>query len=133
MVLDEIAAFVATACSLTVGTTVFKGALPSSPDACMAVYEYPGVAPDYVFGVSGVSVEYPRVQIVARGAADDYSTPRSVAETAYRAIAAAAPQSLSSTRYLSMMPLQSPFVLNRDANGRVVIAFNVQLAKGLSA
>lgn len=131
--LDEMGVFLAAACSLTVGTTLFKGQLPATPDTCMAVYEYPGASPDFVFGRAAISVESPRVQVAVRGAKDDYSTPRATAETAYRAIAAAAPQSISSTRYLRMVPLQSPFQRERDEHGRVVIAFNVQLDKELSA
>lgn len=130
--LDEIGAFLATACSRTVGTDLFKGQLPSSPDASMAVVEYMGSAPDYVFGTSGVSVEYPRVQVVCRGAEGDYATPRAAIETAYRAMAAASAQSLSGTRYLAMRPLQAPFLLTKDDKGRIVLAFNCELQKGLS-
>lgn len=132
-VLDEMATFIASACSLTVGATLFKGKLPATPDTCAAIYEYAGVGPDFVMGTAAISLEYPRVQIAFRGAKDDYSTPRTTAETAFRACAAAAPQSISSTRYLRMTPLQSPFQRERDDLGRVVIAFNVQLEKELSA
>lgn len=131
--LDEIATFVASACSLTVGTTLFKGAMPDTRDVCAAVYEYPGLGPEFVFGQAAISVEYPRVQVAFRGVKDDYATPRATAETAYRALAAAPPQSLSGTRYLRLLPLQAPFKRETDANGRIVIAFNVQLEKELSA
>ena len=131
--LSEMATFIASACSLTVGTTVFRGTLPATPDACCAIYEYGGEAPTTTFGVAAIALEYPRVQIVFRGARNDYDAPRALAETAYRACAAANHQSLSSTRYLAMEPLQSPFLLRRDENERVVIAFNVRLTKELSA
>lgn len=133
MTIDEIATFVATACSLTVGTTLFKASIPPSPDAAACVYEYPGLAPDYVMGSALISHEYPRVQLVFRGTKGDYETPRTTAETAYRAIAAVANQSLSSTRYLNIMPLQAPFSLGPDENGRPRVAFNCQLAKAVSA
>lgn len=131
--LDELGAFVASACSLTLGTTVFLGMMPSAPDACIALYEYPGLGPDFVFGQSAVSLESPRVQVLVRGAKSDYEAPRAVAETAYRACAAAGAQLISGTRYLRIAPLQSPFRLGTDDNGRVLIAFNLQVEKGLSA
>jgi chloramphenicol 3-O-phosphotransferase len=131
--IDEIATFVASACSLTVGTDLFKGMLPPEPDEAACVYEYPGSAPDYVMGSASIDQENPRVQIVFRGERDDYETPRDTAETAYRALAAVANQSLSSTRYLNIEPLQSPFALGPDGNGRHRIAFNCQITKAVSA
>lgn len=133
MTLDELATFVASACSLTVGTDLFKGHLPDDPDACAALLEYPGSRPTMLFGQSAIALEYPRVQCVFRGDAGDYATPRATAETAYRAMAAASAQSISSTRYLAMEPMQSPFSMGRDSKSRVRVAFNVRLTKGLSA
>lgn len=131
--LDEVATFVATACSLTVGTNLFKGQLPPLPLVCAAVYEYGGEAPVTTLGTAAIAVEYPRVQVVFRGARLDYSTPRALAETAYRAMAAANHQTITSTRYLAMEPLQAPFSLGMDGNECFRIAFNVRITKELSA
>lgn len=131
--ITEVADFVASACSLTVGTNLFRGHLPDKPDVCAAVYEYGGSSPEFVFGQSAPAAEYPRLQIVFRGTARDYTTPRVLAETAYRACAAAANGTLGSTRYFSLLPLQPPFKLREDANDRPVIGFNVQASKVLSS
>jgi hypothetical protein len=131
--LDDVATFIASACSLTVGTDLFKGKLPDTPDECAAVFEYGGLAPDYTLGQTAASVEYPRIQFVFRGDPDDYSGPRATAETAYRACAAQRGSTLTSTKYQALLPLQPPFLLNRDPKGRVSIAFNVQAMKELSA
>jgi len=129
-VLDDIAVFVATTAGLgTVGTDVFKGIMPPTPDVCAAVYEYGGLPPDYALGTAGISQEYPRVQIVVRGAAQDYDGPRDRAETAYQAIAAVANTTVNSVRYQYINPLQAPFFLKRDENDRVYIAFNVEAGK----
>jgi hypothetical protein len=130
--LDEVAAFVATACSLTVASTLFKGTLPATPDACGAVYEYGGLPPRHIFGATPIAEESPRLQLAFRGAKNDYATPRALAETAYRALAAASAQSLSGTRYLTFEPLQPPFLLRRDENSRPIIGFSVQVTKELS-
>ena len=85
-----------------------------------------------VFGKTAISVEYPRVQILVRGARLDYATPRAAIEVAYRAMAAAGAQLISSTRYLSMRPLHTPFLYEKDANDRLTMAFSAELQKELS-
>lgn len=129
MTLDEIGAFVASACSRTVGTDLFKGLLPTAPDVCMAIHEYGGTEPDMVFHRATIAVEHPRVQVVVRGAPHDYATPRAMAELAYRAMAEASAQVVSGTRYLQMRPLQPPFSMGRDEKSRLLIGFNAQLDK----
>jgi hypothetical protein len=130
--LAEVASFVATAASLS-SSLVFQGRLPASPDACVAIHEYPGRPPDHTFGQAAIATEHPRVQVTVRGVPHDYATPRATAETIYRAMAAASAQSSASTRYLTMDPLQPPFLMTRDANERCVLAFNCAVIKELSA
>ena len=132
--LDDVATFLASACSLTVGTSLFKGRMPEgAQDEAAALYEYGGMSSEYTFGTSGVTFERPRMQVVLRGEPNDYSGPRETAETAYRAMAAVGNQSLGSTRYMLLEPIQAPFFLKRDENSRFYIAFNVQAMKELSA
>lgn len=131
--LVDIGGLVATACSVTAGTTLFLGTLPATPDACLSLKEYPGSPPDFVFGDTNISVEYPRIQVLSRGAPDDYATARAQAELAYKALGAALAQSISSTRYLAFRPLTAPFDLGRDGNNRPIVAFNLQIEKERSA
>ena len=131
--LDEVGAFLASACSMTLATDVFIGQYPSSPDLTIALFEYPGMKPITFFGSSAIAVEYPRVQVTVRGEVDDYETPRAIAETAYRAMAAQGHGTLSGTRYIALEPLQSPFLIRKDEKGRPVIGFNAQITKELSA
>jgi len=129
-VLDDLAVYLQdTVGTGTIGTSLFKGLMPSTPDVCIALYEYGGRAPDTVFGAATISLEYPRIQIVVRGASHDYDGPRDRAETIYQAVAQVGNQTVNSIRYQTITPLQSPFLLRRDANGRVEIAFNVECVK----
>jgi hypothetical protein len=123
-VVNEIAAQLATLGLGTVGTTIHLGMMPETPDVCCAVYEYGGPASDLGFGVSGVQHETPGVQVVFRGTAGDYATPRTSAATAHNGLAAVQGTTLSGTKYLTIRPVQSPFLLKRDANDRVYIACN---------
>lgn len=66
-VLDELATHLATQLSLTVGTNLFKGSMPASPDTCVVITEYGGSPPVIGFGnTTGVAIEYPHVQVRVR-------------------------------------------------------------------
>ena len=129
--LTELATFITT--NLSVTTPVRKGSMPPNPNSVVAIYEYGGLTPDHVFGQSAIEIEHPRVQIAVRGEPAQYAEPRAVAETIYRGMSAASAQSIASTRYLTMEPIQPPFLITRDDNNRAIIGFNVQLSKALSA
>jgi len=129
-VLTEVGSYLATELSLTQGTTLFLGVLPATPDACLAIQEYPGEPGERKFGAAGLRWEFPRVQIVCRGTPGDYATPRAQAASAHTAMAAIEAQSLSSTEYIFATPLSPPNgVLGQDENNRWRISFNVRVQK----
>ncbi len=135
-VLNEIAAKVASLTGLVVGTSIHLGMMPETPDVCCAVYEYGGLAPEFGFGTAGIFFETPAVQVVFRGTAYDYATPRASAATAYAGLAAVEASTLTggtSAFYHTVHPNGPPFMLQRDANQRVYIAFNCLCEKELSA
>lgn len=140
-VLDEIAAHLAAAPDSvgTVGQTIHKGTLPEpepnqTVGTMVAVYEYGGGPPNGGFSNPGLRDEMPGVQVVVRGGTPrDYNTPRTVAETIYKKLAKVQATTLSGTRYRMIKPQQSPFLLERDGNGRVKIACNFMCEKEMSA
>ena len=127
--LDELGAYLATELTLVVGTTIFLGSIPPKPDTCLTLREYGGAPPTGGLGTVGIKYESPGVQIVCRGEKGDYATPRTAAETAYRALAEIEAEALSGTDYLMVGPKQSPFLLKTDENDRTLIAFNVESEK----
>jgi hypothetical protein len=131
--LTEMATFIASAVSMTVGTDFFMGYLPSGQTLCGSIQEYPGAAPDYVMGQALPQAERPRLQIAFRGEPKDYETPRAKAELAYQACAQAANTTLGSTRYLSILPLQPPFKIRTDANQCPIVGFNVAPEKAVTS
>ena len=132
-VLDEVGAYLAGAgLNLTLGTNLFLTEMPATPDVATALREYGGAAPEMGFG--GVLVlEHIRLQVVCRGAVDDYTGPRARAEAMCRVLAAKKDGALSGTAYHGLVPLQSPFPVRRDALGRWEMGFNVQAEKEPSA
>lgn len=108
---------------------VQRGSLPATPEVCAAIYEYPGLEPEYVFGKATIDIEHPRLQIAFRGAPDDYEEPRARAESAYRYLGSLGHGPVNGTRYLTIRPLQPPFRIDYDKNRRWVIGFNVHIDK----
>lgn len=130
---DEIADFLEDASVGEVGVTLFKGRFPpETPDACGAVIDGPGLKPIYALGGS-IAWERPKLQIRFRGVPEDYATPRALAELAYQALAGVDNQTLNSTRYLSITPIQTPYAMDGDKKGRFEVGFTVEVAKALSA
>ena len=50
-------AFGAHASQGTLGTTLFLGTLPESPDVCTAVYENSGTPPAFTMGSGGIAID----------------------------------------------------------------------------
>jgi hypothetical protein len=74
-------AFGAHATQGTLGTTIFLGTLPETPDACVAVYENAGSSPTFTMGAGGIQIDYPMLQIICRAGREDYPTARDKAES----------------------------------------------------
>lgn len=126
---DDVAAFLAGAgLGLVAGTNLFLQDVPAQPDALVAVIEYPGRGPVGTHD-DPASIEVPRFQVYARAAQYDAAAARASAEAAYKALRAVTNQTLSGTFYLAIRALQSPFLLHRDENQRVVFAVNFEATK----
>lgn len=131
MILDEIAAYIATNGHGTVGTTIFKGRMPEAPADAIALHEYGGGSPDFTHDSDTPIMESPRVQVMVRHSS--YSTGRTLIEAIYRDLCRVHNQSLSGTYYYRLIPQQSPFYLRRDENERVEFTVNFQANKQVSA
>lgn len=114
-----------------IGTTVFIGRMPDSPDDCIAVYEYTGQAPLFTHDDTAPHIERPRFQIKVRNTS--YATGRAAIESIYTGLAAIRNTTLTSAKYLWIMPLQQPFYLRRDDAERVEFAVNFECMKALSS
>lgn len=127
MIGEELTAYIVANSYGTVANT-FIGILPDTPDAAIAVLEYPGMTADYVQSIGGPAVEKPRAQVLVRGAKYDYLTPRTLAKN-LAILLDFANATLSGTRYLRCKPLQPPYELRRDDQSRVYFAFNLEVEK----
>lgn len=128
--LDEVVAFLAAEGLGTVGTDLFKAKMPATPDACGCVYESGGFSPDMALGSLTPRSENPSIQVLFRGAPDDYTGPRVKAQTAFASlIGISVDQVLSGTMYWMVTALQQPFPLGQDDNDRWKIVCNYSVQK----
>jgi len=113
--------------SLTLGTNLFLGRMPDSPDTCVALYEYGGSAPDNTMGTGLPVLQNPSVQINVRAAL--YATAESLINSCWGTLEGIINTSLSGTRYNRMTAIQSPFVLERDSQDRVIFVQNFNVTR----
>ena len=131
MVLAELATYLAAdGLGLTAGTNLFYSLLPESPDVCVALFEYPGLPDEVELGGTTIRAEWPRVQVVVRGAGDAGSdAPRLLCEQIRRSFTKIREQILSGCAYHAVTAIQAPFPLAPDENFRFKYACNFQVYK----
>lgn len=125
--LDELGDYLSTNGVGTLGTDLFLGFLPESPNAAVALYETGGSAPVRAMRSSpGQPVaRQPRVQVVARSTS--YAAARSKAGDVYALLEGLGGVTLGATRYLWGGAVQEPFPLGRDGQQRVMVACNYDI------
>lgn len=128
--LKDIAQFLEAEGCGTRSVNLFRGFLPDTPDEVTVIYETGGLPPEMAMSPDGGVVQKrPSVQVVCRGKARDYDTPRTMAQAAYDALAGMPEQTIGGTRYTYARPRQEPFGFGRDANSRVLVACNYDVMR----
>lgn len=98
------------------------GRLPPSPDDAVALFQYAGLRPEFVHNTPGISRDRPALQVHVRSKV--YATAQSRAQAIYALLAALVNETIEGRFYQRVEPLGAPFLLERDANDRTVIAAN---------
>jgi hypothetical protein len=122
MMLDDIAAFLATSSLGTVGTSIFKGHKPATPDKCLTLYQYAGEPPALV---RGASYEYPGLQIWSRS-----KTPAealTMLDAVVNFLHGKTEYTTAYARYLALEARQSPAAMGLDDNGRTEYVVNFRV------
>ena len=127
-ILEALADYVDSSTSLTLGVDLFLGLMPASPDACVAMFEYSGSAPLESFGSNALAVDRPRIQVLTRGARNDYPGARTQAETLRLLLAAVTDQTLSGVRVLRVSAVGSVNPLGPDGSDRPLLTVNLEVS-----
>lgn len=99
-------------------SNLYIGLMPSSPDLCVAIYEYSGAAPLEVMNNDAATLERPSVQVIVRGGRNDYPTARALIENVRDTLTAISNETISGVRFLRVMGLSSINALGVDDNDR---------------
>jgi hypothetical protein len=135
LTIDDIASYLADQMSTgwAVGTNIFKGRMPDTPDTCIALIEVLGFEPPAeTFGASGsFNWERPQIQIVSRAGKLDYETARTNSETAYQKLRSVyGTLSTSSGVEFHLLDIRSsPYYQGEDDNSRHILSFTVDVWK----
>lgn len=125
MLLDDMCDFLTTG-GMT-SSIIFAGVSPPHGDTVVTVYETGGLPPVHTMGHGVGFVERPQVQVVSR--ASTYATARQNAQVAFQLLDGMPRRQINGTWYLYAEAVQSPFLIGRDAQERVQVAFNVNIIK----
>jgi hypothetical protein len=108
----------------TLGTTLFLGTLPESPDACVAVYENSGTPPSFTMGTGGIVIDYPMLQVICRAGREDYPTARDKADTIRNLLASVLESTISGVHIMRIEPMGSVNPLGVDPKYRPLVSVN---------
>ena len=117
---------------LSTSDTVTAGRLAAVPDRQVGVIETGGLPSTHTMaaGPGLAQLEWPRVQILSR--APTYPAAVQLAQNVHHLLDGLRPRTINGTPYEWAEAVQQPFMLEEDANGRVVVACNYQIAKARS-
>jgi hypothetical protein len=123
MMIDDIAVVLATAGHGTVGTTIFKGHLPATPDKCLSLFQYGGEPPALI---RGANYEYPGLQVRSRS-----SNPLealTMLDAVVTILHGKTEFTTTYARYLALEARQSPAPMGGlDDNGRTEYVVNFRV------
>lgn len=127
-ILDDIGDVLSSGGVGTVGVSIFKGTMPSTPDAVIALYETGGPAPVHAMakGPGTALVERPHVQVLSRDLRAD--SARKTLQDANRLLDALG-RTINGVRYLSVFAIQPLFFLERDETNRMTYACNYEILR----
>jgi len=123
-ILESIGDYLVTNSHGALGTSIFLGTLPESPDACVAVYENSGSSPAFTMGAGGIRIDYPMIQIICRAGREDYPTARDKADTIRILLASVVETSISGVHIMRIEPMGSVNQLGVDPKYRPLISVN---------
>jgi hypothetical protein len=123
-ILESVGDYLVTNSQGTLGTDLFLGTLPESPDACVAVYENSGTPPSFTMGTGGIVIDYPMLQVICRAGREDYPTARDKAESIRNLLASGLESTISGVHIMRIEPMGSVNPLGVDPKYRPLVSVN---------
>lgn len=131
MLLDDVAALLATGGLGTVGTSIFKGDLPLAPDAAIAIWATGGGPAQWTIGDQALPAwENPAIMVWVRD--KKYTDSQATAESVKNVLDGVVGQTVNGVLYISIDLQSGPAFLKRDENDRVYHSLNFRVRKARS-
>lgn len=122
-ILDAIGSALQTAGVGTLGSSIFLSRSPASPDAVVTIYETGAGYPLYTQGSTvGAALTVANIQVVARGAREDYQAARTKITATTAALEALSNSTISDILILRVEQVGTPSPLGLDDNDRPRVA-----------
>lgn len=118
--LTDIANYINTNTSFTLGTDLFIGTLPANIDNCVGIFQSGGVEP-----TTYLDVIKPTIQVLVRNT--NYETAQQLAYEIYDSLHQLYNQTMGSTEIYTVFALQEPTDIGEDETGRAVFTGNYVL------
>jgi hypothetical protein len=126
MLLDDLSAHLS---SNGMTTVIYKGAMQETPNDIVVLRETGGFPSQHVMSAATghAILEEPTVQVLSRSLA--YDAASTVARQALALFDGLRDTTINGVLYHWVTALQPPFLLERDANQRFIIAFNLHVKR----
>ena len=108
-------------------SNMFIGLMPTTPDVCIALYEYAGSPPLEVMVDNDATLERPSVQLITRASRNDYPTARTLIENARDTLTAITNETISGVTFLRVNQISAINALGVDDNDRPRFSLSLQV------
>lgn len=125
MILEALADKLTAASVATVGTNLFIGIMPNSPDVCVSLYEYAGSPPLEVMRDNDATLERPSVQVLARASRNDYPTARDLISDVRDSLTSITDETIGNVRFLRVNQNSSINAVGTDDNDRPLFTLSL--------
>lgn len=127
-VLVELGQHLQTAAVGTLGTDIFLGFMPDSPDIVMSLYEYAGSGPEDTFGVDDLPYnDKLNIQVRARGTLRGYQEAHDKATAIFGIFTKIANEDIGGGYYFRVRKINGPYLLYVDQQDRPIIVCNYEV------
>ncbi len=111
------------------GSNIFIGKMPDVLVQATAIYEYPGLAPNFGFNSPGLVDETPNLQVKVKGVAGDHNGPAAHMKAIYRKLAEVQGQTIGGVRYRMIRPKGTCGLIEVDDKNRYTWVANFEVEK----
>lgn len=109
----------------TAGVNLYIGLMPSSPDVCVALYEYAGEPPLEVLRDNAATLERPSVQVMVRAGRNDYPTARNLIKSVRDSLTGITDETISGVRFLRVNQNSAINSVGTDENDRPIFTLSL--------